>query len=124
MTSIAASSLPPVSSTPVESDSFAAEHRLAAIANHGAGQGRGPLLAAGHGIGPQILHCLPHLVDIARVVDRLAEPNRNAARMRRLGHFQKNFPPRKLKMLPHNLIEVHGNDRCIRYPVGFPTRPA
>ena len=91
-----------MSSTPVESAIFAAEHRLAAVADHRAGQGGGPLLPAGHRVGPEVLHGLPHFVDVASA-RAIGLPNQiDTRRGCAVGHFQKNLPPRKLKMLPHS----------------------
>ena len=110
MTSVAASSLPPVSSMPVESATF--ERNIALRQLRIIARGR----AAVRCLRPETASA-PRSCTACRTswmsfgsCDRLAEPDRNAARMRRRPLPEKLAAAKAEDAAPQ-LVEVNGNDR-------------
>ena len=103
--------LPPVSSMPLESAIFQRNSDLAAVADHRAGQGDGALLAAGDGIGAEVLHGLANVVKMSGG-SWIGLPNQiETLRGMALGHFQKNLPAAEAEDAAPQLVEEDGNDR-------------
>ena len=87
-----------------------AEERLAAIADHRAGQGDGALLAAGDGVGAEVLHGLADGEDVGRIVDRFAEPDRDVARPG-AGPLPEEASAAEAEDAAPQLVEENGDDR-------------